>query len=488
MNGHEPVNKFISYLGEDGSRAHKYWNFSGAWCCGEVAMVMKQTVGNLFYDGKKVVYCPTAYAWCKTHLQKIPTRNAQFGDIIFFDWNKNGVPDHIGMVEYVEGTTVHTLEGNTGSPARVRRRVRESYILGVFRPKYEPPKPEDYIVSVDGEWGYHTCLGTQYVLGGLTLDGVLGKATVKAIQKKVGAKVDGGWGKDTTLNMQKFLNTNGITDMNGKKLVEDGEKGKATISAWQKWVNSQIVPEPQPYGGDFPDLVTHSGQKIYYTAINLAYAKGTSKSKYTYPKGKAKDTFTKAINKVYPKRSSWSKQCQAGASCDVGVGTVVRASGYDTKYPRGLGDEQIPWVKKHPEKWKLTGIKKGKDMKAGDIGQTTSGGHTWISLGGTLIAEANHTAKYFLHIVSKAINSGSYKTYNVYRACGTSAIAMGDKGTEVTKLQKFLNWAGFDCGTADGDFGEKTLGAVKNFQYKVGLTADGEFGNTSLAKAKEFNK
>lgn len=239
MNGHEPVNKFISYLGEDGSRAHKYWNFSGAWCCGEVAMVMKQTVGNLFYDGKKVVYCPTAYAWCKTHLQKIPTRNAQFGDIIFFDWNRNGVPDHIGMVEYIEGSTVHTVEGNTGSPARVRRKLRSSYILGIFRPKYEPPKPSDYLIKVDGEWGYHTCLATQYILG-CTLDGVLGKATVKKIQKKVGTKADGCWGSDTTTAMQKFLNYNKVTDMNGKRLIVDGQKGKSTISAWQKWINQEI--------------------------------------------------------------------------------------------------------------------------------------------------------------------------------------------------------------------------------------------------------
>lgn len=229
MNGHEPINKFISYLGEDGSRAHKYWNFTGAWCCGEVAMVMKQTVGNLFYDGKKVVYCPTAYAWCKTHLQKIPTRNAQYGDIIFFDWNKNGVPDHIGMVEYVSDSTVHTLEGNTGSPARVRRKVRASYILGIFRPKYEPPKPQDYIVKVDGEWGYHTCLATQYVLGGLALDGVLGKATVKAIQKKVGCKADGVWGKETCKAMSKFLN-----------IIPQTSKTKTLIKAWQKWCNTQI--------------------------------------------------------------------------------------------------------------------------------------------------------------------------------------------------------------------------------------------------------
>lgn len=246
MNGQTIVNKFISHLGEDGTRAHKYWNFSGAWCCGEVAMVFKECGSNLFYDGKKVVYCPTAYSWCKSHMTRVSVSNAKGGDIIFFDWNRNGVPDHIGIVEYVSGSTVHTLEGNTGSPARVRRKKRASYILGIFRPKYEPPKPQDYLVTVDGEWGYHTCLATQYVLGGLTLDGVLGKATVKKIQAKVGTTVDGGWGKNTTTAMQKFLNKNGITDMKGKTLVVDGEKGKATYSAWQKWLNQQINAKVNP--------------------------------------------------------------------------------------------------------------------------------------------------------------------------------------------------------------------------------------------------
>ena len=65
------------------------------------------------------------------------------------------------------------------------------------------------------------------------------------------------------------------------------------------------------------------------------------------------------------------------------------------------------------------------------------------------------------------------------------AISKGDKGSEVTKLQKFLKWAGFDCGTADGDFGEKTFGATKSFQLKYGLTADGEVGSKTIAKAKE---
>ena len=35
------------------------------------------------------------------------------GDIIIFDWQKNGWADHIGFVEKVEGNKVTTIEGNT---------------------------------------------------------------------------------------------------------------------------------------------------------------------------------------------------------------------------------------------------------------------------------------------------------------------------------------------------------------------------------------
>ena len=63
-----------------------------------------------------------------------------------------------------------------------------------------------------------------------------------------------------------------------------------------------------------------------------------------------------------------------------------------------------------------------------------------------------------------------------------------DKGTEVKKLQQFLNWA-LDCNlSTDGEFGLNTEKAVKKFQKLVGISQDGMFGKNSLAKAKEFTK
>ena len=36
------------------------------------------------------------------------------GTIIFFDWDHDGASHHVGIVENCDGTTVHTVEGNSG--------------------------------------------------------------------------------------------------------------------------------------------------------------------------------------------------------------------------------------------------------------------------------------------------------------------------------------------------------------------------------------
>lgn len=61
-----------------------------------------------------------------------------------------------------------------------------------------------------------------------------------------------------------------------------------------------------------------------------------------------------------------------------------------------------------------------------------------------------------------------------------------DQGLQVRRLQELLNWYG-DYGLAiDGDFGLKTLQAVKNFQKKEKLKVDGLFGNKSRDKMIEL--
>lgn len=482
------------YIGQGGARFRKFCGLPGgaAWCNAYVDYVANEGgVSSLYFNGKKETYCPSSIKWCNKNLALLPAYLALPMDIIYFDWEKNGVPNHIGFVRAKKSTTeIYTIEGNTNGGVVAQKTRAVKYVQGIYRPHYKGVFKLG-MIAVDGECGYTTIANLQRALKMSFTDGIFGKATVKALQKAAGCTQDGAFGPATARAVQKLT---------GAK--QDGEFGPASVRSLQAWINKKngavattptpapkpkpAAPKPTTYSGAFPDLKTHSGQKISEMARKLAYPKGTSKATYTYGKGKATAAFTRAINRVFPNRSSWSKQCQAGASCDVGAATVIRASGIDPKIPRGL-EEQIPYLAKS-NRFEKTGLKKTSDMKPGDVGVYTGkvkGAHIWIGVGNKLIAEANHTAKYFLHIDTDDYTSSGKKTWGIYRACVPSAIESGDKGSEVTKLQRFLNWFGGYGLAIDGDVGPKTVAAIKSFQSCVHITTDGCFGSASLAMAKK---
>nr|MBQ1578065.1 peptidoglycan-binding protein [Oscillospiraceae bacterium] len=61
------------------------------------------------------------------------------------------------------------------------------------------------------------------------------------------------------------------------------------------------------------------------------------------------------------------------------------------------------------------------------------------------------------------------------------ALVKGNRGDDVAELQAGLNQLGYDCGTVDGIFGQKTLAAVKAFQATHELTVDGVAGPKTQA-------
>ena len=270
----------------------------------------------------------------------------------------------------------------------------------------------------------------------------------------------------------------------------DGISGKVDLS----YVYREEVPAPAPiktgYSGSFPDFVQHSRNYLDKIARELAYAKGTTKATYNYKTGKPKGAFTTAIKKVYGSvYSKWSKQCRMGASCDVFVGTVLRYSGCDTTWPRGL-EYQIKKTPKH--------MSEVTDIKAGDMMYYlyNGGGHTRmiVDISGKLYnCEANYknNGGQYGHIgtLATAKPKNATKMLKIFRV--TSAfrtyLEKGDVGSEVTKWQKFLKWYGYDC-AADGIFGEKTESFTKSFQLNNGLTADGQVGAKTIAMAKTIKK
>ncbi|MFE2379156.1 peptidoglycan-binding protein [Streptomyces sp. NPDC059398] len=66
---------------------------------------------------------------------------------------------------------------------------------------------------------------------------------------------------------------------------------------------------------------------------------------------------------------------------------------------------------------------------------------------------------------------------------GRALTVYGDHGSHVSQAQCLLaNWHDLPWSGVDGDFGAKTLAAVKKFQKVHGLTVDGEVGAHTWAK------
>lgn len=88
----------------------------------------------------------------------VANEDAQPGDLVMFDWQGDGVADHIGIVEenHADEGWMQTIEGNTspgsgGSQSNgggVYRRARNySSIIGVARPYYETQEEEDDMLT-----------------------------------------------------------------------------------------------------------------------------------------------------------------------------------------------------------------------------------------------------------------------------------------------------------------------------------------------------
>lgn len=138
--------------------------------------------------------------------------------------------------------------------------------------------------------------------------------------------------------------------------------------------------------------------RILEAARQLSYPAGTPKSAYAYKGGHPTAAFKAALNRVFPKRSGWSKAPRKGASCDVAVAVVARASGVAKKYPRGR-DKQRKYKPKNMIRKVHKNATPIKHARAGDIviyDRTKGGkkGHTFV-FGGDCIYEASNKKKYF---------------------------------------------------------------------------------------------
>lgn len=131
-----------SQLGNVGGEP--YWKWYGfenrvewcacfvSWCAEQCNYIESNTI-------PKFSLCSDGITWFKDKDLWLENGNPpSSGFIIFFDWENDGVCDHVGIVEYLNGNTVHTIEGNSNEDTCRQKeyQIDSNVIVGYGMPIY----------------------------------------------------------------------------------------------------------------------------------------------------------------------------------------------------------------------------------------------------------------------------------------------------------------------------------------------------------------
>jgi hypothetical protein len=206
-----------SPLGSNKVKYSKWYGIVGAWCWMFLCWLFDQK-GALALIWGKHAYVPDFKKVFNAH-GEYHTSNPKPGDLVAFDFNRSGEPEHIGIVEKViSSSTIQTIEGNTSDKVMRRTRAR-SYVFAYATPKYTtapPANPDAYPGTV-----------YKYTKG----KALMGGAHVKWIQEHLGTHghkvtVDSQYGPKTAAAVKAF--------QKDAKLTQDSQVGPKTWGALAK--------------------------------------------------------------------------------------------------------------------------------------------------------------------------------------------------------------------------------------------------------------
>lgn len=111
-----------------------WYGLIGAWCAMFVTFVFVTVKSKVFKRGEKYAYVPFILEAAKhphnNDFALVPKGNEATGDLVLFDWDKDGIPDHIGIIDVagvngvfysIEGNTSGTNPSDGGMVARMER-------------------------------------------------------------------------------------------------------------------------------------------------------------------------------------------------------------------------------------------------------------------------------------------------------------------------------------------------------------------------------
>ncbi len=109
-----------------------------SWCFAQVGLshlIAAQTPKGFSFN-------PAALHWFQMQGMVVNKFAGQPGDLVFYDWNGDGVADHVELLEAASSGGITTIGFNTGSPNDPTKegcwRVHRNYlfIIAIVRPKY----------------------------------------------------------------------------------------------------------------------------------------------------------------------------------------------------------------------------------------------------------------------------------------------------------------------------------------------------------------
>lgn len=109
-----------------------------SWCFAQVSLshlIAAQTIKGFSFN-------PTALHWFQMQKMVVNKMQALPGDLAFFDWNGDGVVDHVELVEAASLGGLTTIGFNTGNPNDPTQegcwRLHRNYlfVMAIVRPKY----------------------------------------------------------------------------------------------------------------------------------------------------------------------------------------------------------------------------------------------------------------------------------------------------------------------------------------------------------------
>ena len=129
-------NKFWKWYGFS---SHVHWCACFvSWCGDQCGYIKAGIIPKYAVVGNGASWFKERHRWASRGYSPKP------GDIIFFDFERDGVLDHTGIVESCDGKTVTTIEGNSGNACKRQSYVRgSSQIAGYGVPAFNTVQKKD---------------------------------------------------------------------------------------------------------------------------------------------------------------------------------------------------------------------------------------------------------------------------------------------------------------------------------------------------------